>query len=319
MPRETGSDTTSFESEHKKLAYANEFRAMLREHPGILRVAIETVDEAIAQYNPAPIKIGKAEIPVKYDHETGQWLEERKRFAKKHGKIDTSRYLKKSDWVPLSHGRGVLLVPGEPAVDENTGLTVTVLGRSNRDMPSGRYGSGSTTRIDKADYLKVDFQGQSFFVKKSFVTQNPGFVEFQNVIAAKELLKDLNFVKVVDAQSGYQDQKQSWYVSKWEDLEAAGFEPSGERMSIDDYGRSIKLGYDAQGSYLGFENQQAYEEAQQKAGAIKQRLEAGLIHRDLGSNLFYNRETRTFILLDVTGEDKDKTLGQPIRDRDDIY
>lgn len=316
MSRENGPDTSSFESEQRKLAYANEFRIMLHEHPGILRVAIETVDKAIAQYNPAPTEIGKAEIPVSYDQKTGQWVEERKRFAKKHGKLDFSRYLKKSDRVPLSYGRGVLLVPGESLEDKKTGLTVIVLGRSNRDLPGGPFGLGSTTRIDQTDYLKVDFQGQSFFVKKSSVTQNPGFVEFQNVIAAKKLLNDLDFVKVVDAQLGYQDKKQSWYVSKWKDIEAAGFKPFSDRVSIDDYGRSVKSDYDAPGSYRGFENQQAYEEAHQKADAIKQRLETGSIHHDLESNLFYNRKTKTFILLDVTGEDKDKMVGQPIREND---
>ncbi len=318
MPRETGLDTSSSESEHRKLAYANEFRAMLRKHPGILKVAMEMVDKRLAEYNPAPMKLGKAEIPLKYDQQTGRWLQERKMHPMVDGKIDFSQY-EESEWDPLGYGRGVILAPGEPMVDENTGLTVTVLGRSNRDLPSGLFGLGSTTRIDKADYLKVDFHGHAFFVKKSFVTQNPGFVEFQNVIAARELLSDLDFVKVVEAQLGYQDKKQSWYVSKWEDLEAAGFEPFGEHMSINDYGQSTRLGYDVPGSYRGFENQQAYEEAHQKAKAIKQRLEAGSIHRDLGSNLFYNRETKTFILLDPTGEDKNKTVGQPIRDRDDFY
>ncbi|PIT92979.1 MAG: hypothetical protein COU06_02520, partial [Candidatus Harrisonbacteria bacterium CG10_big_fil_rev_8_21_14_0_10_38_8] len=224
MLKKEGPETTTVEGKEKKLGYENEFRALLKENPGILKVAIKLIDQALEEYNP-PEKIVDNEysekVKLMYDKEANKWLQGLKDYHLRY---------------PMRIGRGTLLVPGEPVKDEESGLTVTVLGRSNRKFPK---------REDIGDYLKITFQGQSFFVKRSYITISPGFREFQDTLTAKEALKELEYVKVIEAKLGYQDDKESWFVSRFEDLETAGYKPGVLENNIfssrehDDYGNPI--------------------------------------------------------------------------------
>jgi len=310
MHKEIGSDITSFETENRKLAYANEFRSLLKENPGIIKTAEVLIDKAIDEYNPPDTSFGVIELT--YDKESGKWFEKgRKRpVMKDRSMVFTESGEPLLERVPMGYGRGTILVPGKPVKDDATGLELNLLGRSNREFYTSSW--SDTVRVDKCDYLRLNFKGESFFLKRSFVTTNPGFVEFSNVTSAKEALKDLDFVRVVDAQLGYQDKNESWYVSKWEDLERAGFSPHNE--SVNDYGEITAVPRGTPGSYLGYESEDEYNQVQERVKTIKQKLTQKNIQRDLAVNLFYNRVTKTFMLLDVTGEDPDKTLGNPIRE-----
>lgn len=71
-------------------------------------------------------------------------------------------------------------------------------------------------------YFKVQAGGEIFFVKRipGYFKQGRGVSEFASMQRAKELLKDLDNVEVVDFQFGYQDKKDATYfVSKWEEGE----------------------------------------------------------------------------------------------------
>ena len=292
MPKEipqinTPSDPHFFEGKNAKIAWDRKFREMLRAHPGIIKTAIALVDKAIDEYAPENTTYGSLEL--KYDKETARWLEE-----------------KHAGYRPLAYGRGTILVPGRPMMDDKTGLEVVVLGRSNREM-QGMI----RTRFDKCDYLKLSYDGKSFFVKRSFVTTNPGFIEFSNIQEAKELLKDLPNVGVVDAKMGYQDKNESWYISKWENLETDGFQ-SDPYNQLNDYGKN-KLPAETQDSFFAFENERDYLNYKQGRKLIEEKLKPTGIDRDLNANLFYNPKTKTFILLDVTGGRKGGHLGNAIK------
>ena len=313
MPKEITPTTTSLESKSRKLAYDNEFREMFRENPGIIKTAIELIDRAIIDYDPVFVN-NVFNMQVRYDKETNKWLREKRKFILKDEKIDYSgpegAPITESDgWIDFHYGRNVLLAPGKQIADEKTGLEVTILGRSNRDL----YGIHAR-RVDICEYIKISIKGQDFFVKRSFVTQNPGFTEFKNIMSAKEALRDLNFVRVVDAQLGYQNKNESWYVSKWENLESAGFTTFDTAISWDDYGeiKQERIN-EPENSFLGFESEQEYEEAEEKVNLIKEKLKPLHLEHDLDANLFYNHKTKTFILLDVTGGEDNTGIGNPIR------
>jgi hypothetical protein len=297
MPKETQPGVTSSTTENKKLVYVDEFRNLLRENPGIIKTAIALTDKAIEKYNPPNVVVGKTEL--KYEKETGRWLRQQTDYIYgDDGKITFDEsggaITKPGRWITMDFGRGTILYLAKPVKDKNSGLEVAVLGRSNRD-----FGDGG--RIDKCDYLKMTIKNKSFFVKRSFISINPGFTEFENTTSAKELLKDFEFVKVVEAQLGYQDKNESWYVSKWEEFETDSF--GSLEHSFDDYGNMI-------GRISGKEE---YEDAEQKAKQIKEKLREAGIHRDLGANLFYSRKIKSFFLLDVTGEDPSRMLGNPMQ------
>lgn len=292
MPREQSPEFTSVSGETRKLAYENAFRETVREHPGILKAAIDLANEGVDGYNPGNISLPNTEL--EYNPESRQWLAQA-RGQNPFGEPYSNR--------PMSFGRGVFLSPGESIRDEEYKLELTVLGRSNREM-TGTH----SVRRDECDYFRLKAYGDSFFVKRSFVTTNPGFAEFHNTKKAKELLADLDFVHVVDAQLGYQSKTESWYISKWEDLESAGFAPYGMLSGggFDDYGRALP-----EGKFLGFPNEEEFLEVERKFRTIKSALEPEGIHRDLGANLFYNIQTKTFVFLDVTSDNKEM-LGDPI-------
>ncbi|GEM_PF-3849847 len=307
-----GPDITSVESGDKKLAYNNEFRQLLREHPGIIKTAVELADKAANEYHPADSKYGVFDL--RYNPEVRRWERQTERYILgEDGKIqysDTGKALfEPSGWVPFDYGRGVILAPDEPVTDETSGLTITTLGRSNRELKQG-YGR-RVVIVDDCDYFKMQLEDDAFFVKRSFISINPGFTEFKNTVEASELLKDLDFVHVVSAQLGYQDDHQSWYVSKWLDMESAGFAMYDDPIS--DYGTIVERApKDAPEWFLGFENEAEYNDVKQKAELIKERLESAQLDLDVDANLFYSRETKTFILFDVTARNSE-ILGEAIK------
>jgi hypothetical protein len=298
MPKETTPKISSHRTEEIKLAYNLEFRNMLREHPGIIKTAIELADRAVAEYDPPnnPIKLSHNR-EVKFDREKVKWLEEVRHFMEKGGKV---QYQPSGEpitihagWEELTIGRGTVLVPGKPVRDNTTGLEIIVLGRIN--SAKGLLGN----RPERSDYLKMTLDEKSFFVKRSWATTNPGIVEFHNTLSAKEMLKDLDFVKVVDAQLGYLDKNESWYVSKWEDLQKDGYFPL--TSNLDDYGKDIIAEYR---NLIG-QNRNIGE----KVALIREKL-APLNIQDLDANLLYSLKTKTFVLFDVTTMNPE-TLGQP--------
>ncbi len=281
MPKEIA-PIRSIETKGEKIAYAVEFRQMLREHPGIIKTAIELTDKAVAEYNPSNVMIDGKEFTFKKAE--GIWVY-KKAFSYSEGR----KLVTGEDETRMDFGRGTILVAGKPITDEKTGLKITVIGRSNRVINF----SQDNVRLDKCDYLKMSVGRESFFVKRSFISINPGFTEFKNTISAEQALKDLKFVKVVSAKLGYQDKKESWYISSWEDLEKKGFVILDENQ---------------------FKSTKEHQTINRRADMIESRLEEVGYQCDLIRNLFYSHKNKTFILLDVTSEyDQEKALGQAIR------
>lgn len=294
MKREAGPEITTVESNNRKLAYSNEFRGLLKENPGAIKTGIELADKAVKEYNPKTFQFGK--IKLTFDYNTKRWLDVR--------------------GYQMNKGRGTILVPGMTIIDEKTGMEVTVLGVSGREFGGDAY----SFRTDRCDYLKVRLQGNSFFVKRSFVTTNPGFIEFKNTVSAKELLKDLDFVRVVDAQLGYQDKNESWYISKWEDLKSGNFNFADSYGSLNEYGDSVGVPDDEREiSFLGFENEAEYYDVEAKTKIIKERLKESNLVADLRHNLFYSHILKTFVLLDVTKNaifgDQTNMVGNPMKEK----
>ncbi|MFA6519999.1 MAG: hypothetical protein WCT44_00120 [Candidatus Paceibacterota bacterium] len=288
MPKETSPNIRSIEGRtgKRRIAYQEEFRNLLREHPGIVRTAQKLANQAIAEYSPPELKMKNEEGYVRelqYDKETGQWLRlvDDELYEIKNGKLffpDLDPDVKLGDWIPMDFGRGTLLYPGKPIMDESSGLVVSVLGRSNRELSND-----FTIRRDKCDYFTMTIGDKTFFVKRAYVTTNPGWSEFKNTISAKEVLKDLPFVKVAEAQLGYQDENESWYISMWETIENAGY---------DSYSTTFRT-----------------KDLVEKVDKIRDRLRSVSLDYDVSANLFYSPFTETFILVDVTGTDR---LGNPI-------
>jgi len=300
---ETGPKISSIESSYRKLAYVDEFRESLRENPGVLRATMELMNQAINDYNPKSFAY-RPRTTVRYDKSTNTWLMNepgREAVRDEHGQpvIDENRKMvyREFDEQPFYYGRATLLVPGEPTVDQETGLQVTVLGRSNRDLPvSNRE---DIRRVDKTDYFRVDIGGKSYFVKYSTVTPNPGFDEFNAVQQAKEVLADLDFVEVIDAQLGYQDGEKSWYIASWKDLESAGFIPFSPYRLSDDYGKFT-------------ERPRYFDLPHEKVKDIRTKLHAAHLDEDVEFNLFLAPNAEKFFLLDITKENNEG-IGKPYR------
>ncbi len=252
-----------------KLAYDLEFRKMLRESPGLIKTAIELCDKAIAEYNPNNFRIAGDGMEVRYDKDNNKWLEA------ESGQV-------------YRYNRGTLLVPGEKLTDPKTGLEIQVLGRSNREN------MGHLKRRDLADYFKATIQGKSYFVKRSFITVNPGFQEFHNTRWAEWLINNKDLIQVVQPKLGYQDTKESWYISEWKEIENAGYRPVNYAFVADDYGNR-----------LGLEPGSSDDEvtAHEKEQRFVEKLEAELrevltedrLQNDISANLFYNPKTGKFI------------------------
>ena len=290
------------EGTHRKLGYVQEFRHMLREHPGIINTALLLTQKAEDEYAPPNIKIGLGEL---------EWNKEKTEFevVKRDGEN-----IKPMPYSQFIWGRGTVLIPGDTVKDEKTGLEVTVLAKTNRKFYGGFIGTGSLNRIDMSTYLKMKLGDKTFFVKKSSATNNPGYEEFKNSKKAKGALADLDDVTVVDAQLGYEDNQQSWFVSKWEDLESTGFFPvdSWEGGVPNDYGEFLPKAKDIEEELA--EERKIKQKAKSVTEQIKIRLaEAGIDIQDIDPNLFYNPQTDKFFLLDITPREETKGVGQPRR------
>lgn len=71
MPREDTREITTFEGTQRKLAYTNEFRQILREHPGIIRTALTLTQKAEDEYKPDNLRVGLYELS--WDKESSSW------------------------------------------------------------------------------------------------------------------------------------------------------------------------------------------------------------------------------------------------------
>ncbi|MFH0819281.1 MAG: hypothetical protein V1898_04765 [Patescibacteria group bacterium] len=299
----TNEGTTARESKTRKLAYVDKFRDELRERPGIIRSAVDLMNQAVSEYEPESFEYRPGNT-VRYDKDRNIWLINDpgiEYLRDEHGQPvrdeEGRSVMRRFDEQPFYLGRGTLLVPGEAIADPETDLQVTVLGRSNRDIPSGFQ--QIERRVDKTDYFRVDLNKKPYFVKRSTVTQNPGFDEFRAVQKAKEVLADLGFVEVIDAQLGYQDDQHSWYIASWKELESAGFIPYHPSRLSNDYGRYVDRPRESQLP------KKQYRE-------IEKRLRSSNLDVDLASNLFFIPGTDKFFLLDVTSGNIEG-IGQPYR------
>ena len=273
----------------KKLGYNTEFRQMLRKHPGIIKTAMQLSKKAEDDYSPQDSLWGV--VPMHWDREKKRWYEVRE--------VDPAD---DTPDIPIQHSsqRGIMLKPGENQIDPVTGLEVTLLGTSDREWrPAPRH----VSRIDKSSYFKMSLGENAFFVKKSTATTNPGFDEFSNTLRASEALKGLaDYVEVVEMQLGYQDNQQSWYISKWRDdlVNLVATTDVGTLDPITDYGEIIP------NDEFFLENKE-YEAIANAKNMIRTKLEeAGMDIHDLNSNLFYNQKTKKWVLLDVTVGDSSR-------------
>ncbi|MBU0731343.1 hypothetical protein KKC88_00505 [Patescibacteria group bacterium] len=306
MVKEPGSqqnEIRSIEGRSRKLAYDVEFRNKLRENPGILKKGMEMMNQAIDDYQPEPFEYRPGQM-VRYDKETNTWLIEERGYEPvrdengqfvfdERGAVVTREVTEQ----PFYLGRATLLAPGETINNPDTGLEVTLLGRSNREGIKGAY-----RIVNVCNYFKIKMGEDEYFVKESAETLNPGFDEFQNTQAAREALKDIDFVEVVDAQLGYQDGRQSLYVSRWKDLESRGFRVSVGWRQTDDYGKY----------YQSVENPVDKQEIRRRYQLIEKILRENDLGEDVENNLLYQPQTGQFFLIDVTGKNTEE-VGEPVR------
>lgn len=266
------------EGVNRRLGYAQEFKDMIHEHPGILRTALRLTQEAEDEYNPPNIRVEPAEL---------QWNKEKTEFEViKHGDRTLEEPMPYGEFIA---GRGVILVAGETLKDPKTGLEVTALAKRNLD---------ASRRKEITTYFKITLEDKSFFIKKSVATMFPGYKEFKNSIKAKKFLSGLKDLQIIEAQLGYTDSHQSWFVSKWQDLESEGFFPY-----------EALWGYSNPNDYGEFPEEQEVdsfhlnlvEKVQSTIKQIETRsTEAGIHIFDLEANLFVNPKTGKLFFLDVT-------------------
>lgn len=287
------------ETEHRRLGYAQEFRALIHENPGVLKAALRLTQEAEGGYHPSNVHVGRGEL---------EWNDNEIMFDLI--KLDGEPTYRKpfSEWI---WGRGVILVPGETIRDDETGLEVTILAKTKRKFRFGLIGEGSVRRIDRSAYFKVQLGDKAFFVKKSIATNNPGYEEFRHSTEAVTALSGIENLGIVQAQLGYEDNHQSWFVSKWQDLESEGFFPldSWEGNVPNDYGQ-FPSADDRDKHFV--QMPEVLKKGETIKNEIKKRLaDKGLEIYDLPSNLFYNPDTGKFFLLDITTTQIGKGIGQP--------
>ncbi len=289
------------ESPAKKLAFDSSFGEILGSRHEV-RIIKRMTDEAVSSYSPPNLISGDSEFAWDNNHEVWEQI-------MSGGKPTVRR--NQDEPVMSTLGRGTFLVPGEIMQNEELGVEVQVLGISNRAMKgtgflqyTGVAGQVSNPdRIDKSAYFKITREGKSFFVKKSTATQNPGYSEFKNTVNVKKALQHLEYVDVINARLGYQDDKESWFVSDWADIESAGYS-NIEVLNlggINDYGVLADKKIEFSKSKLT-----------QHVAEITKSLERKGIHlgADMGFNIFYNPTTNRILLLDITNKFSPK-LNQP--------
>lgn len=281
---------------------------MLREHPGIIETAIRLIQHAEDEYNPPNVKVGGAEL---------RWNKEITQFeVVKYVDQDISSEAARQPYSDFIWGRGVLLVPGEALKDPEIGLEVVTLAKTKREFQGGFSGFfGPVVRVDQSAYFKVKLGEQAFFVKKSVATNNPGYYEFVNTRKAEAALIGLEDFGIVQAQLGYEDNHQSWFVSKWENLESDGFFPldTWRGGTPNDYGKFRRESYTPEDArHYWIEANEVKTSGDAMIKQIQSKLaEVGMVLHDIHFNLFYNPRTRKFFLLDITSGDMDKGIGQP--------
>ncbi len=314
MRKESSEEATFVETEHRKLGYATEFKTFVKENPGFLKNTRELIAKAEKDYSPGILHIG--DIESRWVGPKGFW----EVFREKGDLLEKPFPL--SQHRRFSMSRTAFFMPGINYVDSSNTTEVKILGKFYREWPDRR---GIPGRIDQTTYAKVGHNGKYFFVKKSPITIMPGFREFTNTMKAKSVLQNIDYVKVIEAQLGYQDATQSWFVSRWELLEKAGFGPvsqQGGTTGRDDYAQPIdspdtlQFGYDYK-----LLDTFSEEEKERRSKALRterllmldredmilQTLKgAGIFTQDLESNIFYNPTSHTFILLDLAAPETTK-------------
>lgn len=281
--------TTYKEAAAHKLGYAQEFRQMLREHPGVIKTGFNLMAKAEKEYNPPETQVGINAYA--YDHSKERW------YLTKRVRGSTIQELAPPlmQYHEDTGTRGPLFVPGETQIDKETGLEVTLLGTSNRVLtgPQNRF-----IRYDRSQYFKMGLDSKDFFVKKSQATITPGGAEFRDTLRVKTALKPFNNVRVVEPQLGYSDKNISLYVSKWDEFDLAGYYPFAMLWygGPNDYGKYIPG--DKEDSFvLSGGTVVAKKQIDQIEAHLK---DQGINIIDLAGNTFYNLETGQFVLLDVT-------------------
>lgn len=284
------------EGTHRSLGYAEDFHQIVKERPGIISSTLKLMQKAETEYDPPNTKVGISEMQWNKDKDEWEAIS-----------IDGKPLAKPQRHAEFAVSRAVLFRAGEPQVDTLTGLSVTLLGKSNRVFEETDLSDVyDARRIDISSYFEIDLGGNKFFVKKSLATDNSGYHEFRDSIKVREALKGVANLKIVEAQLGYIDDRQSWFVSKWEDLEKVGFFPvaTWAIYAMNDYGELPERDVLRQSHKL-------WEIAEAKIKEIKTRLtEVGMDIEDFGFNLFHNFETGQFFLLDVTSKGENRPLGQ---------
>ncbi len=277
-------------SADRRLGYTTGFRQILRENPGTLGSALRLAQLAENTYSPEDIQYGR--FVLGWNAQINNW----QGISEGDKPIDPPLSLANIIW-----GRGALLKSGSHVIDAERGLEVTGLGKATRELGTLTRG---INRLDISSYFKMRLQGEDYFVKKSYATTNPGFDEFASSVVVKEALAGVEGLSVVQAHLGYSDNRQSWFVSKWEELESTGFFPYdtfiggvpndyAERLENEDKVISLREG-------LTDRVEQLKEEIRTRGQAH------GLTILDLNVNLFYNPQTDKFFYLDVSTQEAGK-------------
>lgn len=295
-----GIRTVTSPSSERRIGYARDFRQMLRENPGVIRAALSLSQQAEDAYNPGDIHLinkDKVDVAVfRWNRGENNW-----QVIETHG----TRHEQPQDIGTSISTRGTYFKADKPYVDEATGLEITVLGKATRTLAP--FPNPVPNRIDETSYFRMRLLDKSsqtnddvpdFFVKKSVATKFPGFEEFVLSKRAEEELGNIPELRVVEAQLGYTDEQQSWFVSKWEDLENINFFPAKtftDRVP-NEYG-----GYPHEMKADFALWMDANVKVGEMIGKITDQMNAvGIDITDLEANLFYNPDTGEFFLLDVT-------------------
>ena len=155
-------------------------------------------------------KIG-AEVYNNTEHKKLAYTEDFKEWIKANPGVieDFNQLIAKLDTIPLST-IGLKNVQNKEVVTEGP-ITATII-----DTYTSRFGK-------RYYYFKLDIGEDSFFVKSkpktAINTKGEGYDEFKSTSEAKQKIKDIPWVEVIEFQVGYQDNKgNTFFVSKWRDL-----------------------------------------------------------------------------------------------------
>src|SRR3989344_173045 len=167
-------------------------------------------------------------------------------------------------------------------------------------------GDGSTAQELAKDDVKVSLEGQrdhsrfylveafeeKFFLKadeRVYKGAEGGFNELVHSGEAKELLKDMEGVEVVEYQLGYRDKKRNYFFSKWNDVLASG-------ESLEDYvdALSDEVFFDEPGAAAA---QEELSQLNARSALIRSRL-AHYYDFD-EQNMVYDKKNKKIIVFDL--------------------